>query len=210
MRDGVNLRLAIKRLVQCLALAVELPIALLCGFGKLERVYALLAHLHALLPGFIGEFCRAAFYKWTLRSCSIDTTIAFGTFFSRTTASVESHVSIGAYCVIGCARIGARTQIASLVQIPSGRHEHERNANGRLAGRKEAEVVIGADCWIGSSAIVMADVGSGTTIGAGSVVVKEIPAGVVAAGNPARVIRPTTLEIQMDENEQTSTHPAHR
>ena len=211
MRNGVNLHLATKRFVQCLALAVEFPIALLCGFGRLERVYFLLAHLHALLPGFIGEFCRAAFYKWTLRSCSIDTTIAFGTFFSRTTASVESHVSIGAYCVIGCARIGTRTQIASLVQIPSGRHEHRRNANGRLDGRKEAQVVIGADCWIGSSAIVMADVGSGTTIGAGSVVVKEIPAGVVAAGNPARVIRSATLEIQMDENEQqTHPHPAHR
>jgi maltose O-acetyltransferase len=50
-------------------------------------------------------------------------------------------------------------------------------------------VVIGPDCWIGSSAIVMANVGSGTTIGAGSVVVKDIPAGVVAAGNPARIIR---------------------
>jgi acetyltransferase-like isoleucine patch superfamily enzyme len=35
----------------------------------------------------------------------------------------------------------------------------------------------------------MANVGSGTTIGAGSVVVKDIPAGVVAAGNPARIIR---------------------
>lgn len=210
MRSGVNLRLAIKRLVQGLALAVEFPSALLCGFGKVERLYAFLAHLHALLPGFIGEFCRAAFYKWTLRSCSIDTTIAFGTFFSRATASVESHVSIGSYCVIGCAHIGPRTQIASLVQIPSGRHEHVRNANHRLVDRKEEEVVIGADCWIGSSAIVMADVGARTTIGAGSVVVKEIPAGVVAAGNPARVIRDATLEIQMDKHEQTHTHPTHR
>jgi acetyltransferase-like isoleucine patch superfamily enzyme len=35
----------------------------------------------------------------------------------------------------------------------------------------------------------MAPVGAGTTIGAGAVVVNEIPAGVVAVGNPARVIR---------------------
>lgn len=205
----MNPRLMTKRLVQCVALTAEFPCALLCGFGRLERLYALLAHLHALLPGFVGEFCRAAFYKWTLRSSSIDTTIAFGTFFSRVTASVEPHVSIGAYCVIGCARIGARTQIASLVQVPSGRREHARNANGQLDGWIEDEVVIGADCWIGSSAIVMANVGSGTTIGAGSVVVKEIPASVVAAGNPAKVIRRTTFERQADEHEQAHTHSAH-
>jgi virginiamycin A acetyltransferase len=198
-----------KRLVQCAALAAEFPCALLCGFGKAERLYALFAHLHALLPGFIGEFCRAAFYKWTLRSCSIDTIIAFGTFFSQATASVEPHVSIGAYCVIGCVRIGARTQIASHVQIPSGRREHARSVNGRLNGRIEEEVVIGTDCWIGSSAIVMADVGSRTTIGAGSVVVKEIPSDVVAVGNPAKVIRGMTFEWQAEEHEQARTHSAH-
>lgn len=207
----MSAHLATKRFVQGAALLVEFPSALLCGFGKAERAYAFFAHLHALLPGFIGEFCRAAFYKWTLRSCSIDTTIAFGTFFSRPTASVGPHVSIGAYCVIGCARIGARTQIASLVQIPSGRREHKRGADGKLTVHvEEDEVVIGADCWIGSSAIVMANVGFGTTVGAGSVVVKEIPAGVVAAGNPAKVIRGTTLEWQMDEDERASTHSAHR
>lgn len=205
----MNFRLAAKRLVQGVALAGEFPVALLCGFGNVERCYTLFAHLHALLPGFVGEFCRAAFYKWTLESCSIDTTIAFGTFFSRATASVEPHVSIGAYCVIGCARIGARTQIASQVQIPSGRHEHARGVGGRFEGRRDEEVIIGADCWIGSSAIVMADVGSGTTIGAGSVVVKAIPAAAVAVGNPAKVVRNLAFEWQAEGHEQARTHSAH-
>jgi maltose O-acetyltransferase len=48
--------------------------------------------------------------------------------------------------------------------------------------------VVGEYCWIGESAIIMGNVGSGTTIGAGAVVVKDIPAGVVAVGNPARVV----------------------
>jgi len=161
----------------------------------MERLYVLFAHLHALVPGFIGDFCRAAFYRLTLRECSIDTTIAFGTFFSRRTASVGPFVSIGAFCVIGCARIGARTQIASHVEIPSGRHGHARDAEGLLVDSVDDEIVIGANCWIGASATVMADIGSGTTIGAGSVVVKEIPAGVVAAGNPARVIQSMYAEI---------------
>lgn len=191
----MTVRLAIKRLAQSFALAIVFPSALLCGFGRIERVYTLFAQFHSLVPGFVGDFFRAAFYKFTLRECSIDTTISFGTFFSRSTACVAPFVSIGAFCVIGCARIGARTQIASHVEIPSGRHGHARGAEGRLAGPVEEEIEIGADCWIGASAIVMANVGPGTTIGAGSVVVKEIPAGVVAAGNPAKVIRDLYAEM---------------
>jgi acetyltransferase-like isoleucine patch superfamily enzyme len=49
--------------------------------------------------------------------------------------------------------------------------------------------VVGADCWIGASAVVMAAVGDRSTIGAGAIVVKEIPPDSVAVGNPARVIR---------------------
>jgi virginiamycin A acetyltransferase len=49
-------------------------------------------------------------------------------------------------------------------------------------------VTIGAGSWIGSGAIVLADVGRNCVIGAGSVVTKPIPDNVVAVGNPARVI----------------------
>lgn len=173
------------------------PSAILCGFGKVERVFSFFAHLYALGPGFIGSLCRSAYYKLTLRECSMDTTISFGTFFSRSSARVEPFVSIGAYCVIGCARIGARTQIASHVQIPSGRRGHSRDAEGRLIGSEEDEISIGEDCWIGASAVVMADVGPRTIIGAGSVVVKEVPSDVVAAGNPARVIRAMRVEVEV-------------
>lgn len=48
---------------------------------------------------------------------------------------------------------------------------------------------VGPDCWIGASAVVMAPVGERTTIGAGAVVVRPVEAGVVAVGNPARVIK---------------------
>jgi len=50
--------------------------------------------------------------------------------------------------------------------------------------------------WIGGSTVVCPGVtiGDNTVIGAGSVVTKDIPANVVAAGNPCRVIRPITEE----------------
>ena len=57
-------------------------------------------------------------------------------------------------------------------------------------------VSIGDDVWIGGGSIILpgVSIGSGTVIGAGSVVTKDIPGGVIAAGNPCRVIREITQE----------------
>ena len=51
---------------------------------------------------------------------------------------------------------------------------------------------IGRNCWLGAGVIVVPGVtiGDDTMIGAGSVVTKDIPANVVAVGNPCRVLRP--------------------
>ncbi len=51
---------------------------------------------------------------------------------------------------------------------------------------------IGRNCWLGAGVIVVPGVtiGDDTVIGAGSVVTKDIPANVVAVGNPCRVLRP--------------------
>ena len=69
---------------------------------------------------------------------------------------------------------------------------HPVSAAERVKGPELAlPVTIGNHVWIGGGSIICAGVsiGDNTTIGAGSVVVKDIPANVVAAGNPCRVIR---------------------
>lgn len=50
---------------------------------------------------------------------------------------------------------------------------------------------IGRNCWIGAGAIILPGVtiGDNTVVGAGSVVTKDLPSGVVAVGNPCRVLR---------------------
>lgn len=55
-----------------------------------------------------------------------------------------------------------------------------------------APVRIGNNCWLGAGALVMPGVtiGDNSVIGAGSVVTRDIPANVVAVGNPCRVLRP--------------------
>ena len=55
-----------------------------------------------------------------------------------------------------------------------------------------AEVRIGKNCWLGAGVIVLpgVSIGDNTVVGAGSVVTKDLPANVVAVGNPCRVLRP--------------------
>ena len=59
---------------------------------------------------------------------------------------------------------------------------------------EESPVIIGDDVWVGCNCTILKGVkiGNGSIIGAGSVVTKDVPAGVMAAGNPARVIKNLT------------------
>jgi acetyltransferase-like isoleucine patch superfamily enzyme len=185
----MTLRLMLKRSLQGVALFLVFPCAAICGFGRVLPIFTIISHLMALGPGVIGNFLRGAFYRLTLEDCSIDTNISFGTYFVEPATSVAAGVSIGAYCVIARVSIGKGTQIASHVEITGGRNRHLRTPDGRLADAIPVSSTIGEYCWIGASAVVMASVGSGSTVGGGAVVVNDIPAGVVAAGNPARVLR---------------------
>ena len=72
---------------------------------------------------------------------------------------------------------------------------HPLDAERRNAGLEYAlPIRIGNNVWIGAQVCVLPGVtiGDNSVIGAGSVVTKDIPAGVLAAGNPCRVIRPIT------------------
>lgn len=59
---------------------------------------------------------------------------------------------------------------------------------------KALPIAIGDNCWLGGDVTILPGVtiGNNTIIGAGSVVTKDIPANVIAVGNPCRVLRPIT------------------
>jgi acetyltransferase-like isoleucine patch superfamily enzyme len=184
---------ALKATVQGIALVVAFPLALLCAFGRFSLVFQTLAQLLAIVPGLPGDYLRVAYYFLTLRKCSLHSRVSFGSFFAQSSSTMGRGVYVGAYCVLGACSIGDRTQIASHVQLASGRHQHVRDVDGRILGAKEDEfksVLIGHDCWIGASAIVLADVGAKTTVGAGAVVTRPMPESVVVVGNPARLLEP--------------------
>lgn len=90
-------------------------------------------------------------------------------------------------------RIGDDVMIAPNVTIAVTGHplDHERRMHGAMYA---FPVTIGDFVWICTGAIILPGVtiGARSVIGAGSVVTRDIPAGVLAAGNPCRVIRAIT------------------
>ncbi len=91
--------------------------------------------------------------------------------------------------------IGSRTLIGPNVQIYTATHpmDHKERASGLEFARP---ITIGEDVWIGGSAVICpgVSIGDRSVIGAGSVVTKDIPEDVFAAGNPCRVIRQLAQE----------------
>jgi maltose O-acetyltransferase len=89
-------------------------------------------------------------------------------------------------------RIGSFTLFGPGVQILTPLHPLDAELRRRQELGKPID--IGSDVWVGGGALILAGVriGSRAVIGAGSVVTRDIPDAVLAAGNPCRVIRPIT------------------
>jgi maltose O-acetyltransferase len=92
-------------------------------------------------------------------------------------------------------RIGDFTLFGPSVQIYTATHPLE--AELRRTREFGKPVTIGSDVWVGGGAVILPGVtiGSRSVIGAGSVVTRDIPDDVFAAGNPCRVVRPLTPQV---------------
>ena len=126
------------------------------------------------------------------------------------------NISVGDYffsnydCVfLDCGKItiGDHVMLGPKVSIYTANHPIDpivRNYNHDMG----IPVTIGSNVWIGGNTVICPGVtiGDNTVIGAGSVVTKDIPANVVAAGNPCRVIRPITEEDTGYWNEQLALY----
>jgi maltose O-acetyltransferase len=110
-----------------------------------------------------------------------------------------SHIRIGARCFanfglvaldVAAITIGDDVQMGPNVQLLTPTHPVEPGPR-RDKWEAAQPITIGDNVWLGGGAIVLPGVtiGENTVVGAGSVVTRDLPANVVAVGNPARVIR---------------------
>lgn len=120
--------------------------------------------------------------------------IGEGCYFNAGTTFIDDwKIEIGKNCLFG----------PNVTLCTTG---HPISPAHRMDGMYSFPIKIGNTCWIGANVIVLPGVtiGDNTVIGAGSVVTKDIPANVVAAGNPCRVLR------SIDERDEACYFKGHR
>jgi maltose O-acetyltransferase len=136
---------------------------------------------HKVLTELLGPLGHGAVIKPSFR-CDYGFNITLG---ARTFINYEA-------VFLDCNRIsiGADVQMGPGVHIYTA--THPLDAATRISGLESAyPVIIGNAVWLGGRTVVCPGVtiGAGTVVGAGSIVVKDLPPGVLAVGNPCRVVR---------------------
>ena len=186
---------ALKKAAAFLAAASVLPwLAVYC------LAYATCGHLRAFVStsqrasrwtGLWGVYRRRALLRMAGAGVAGDCHIEIGTLISKPTLMIAPGAYVGAYCCLGDVRIGPRTMIADGVHIPSGAAQHGTTRTDVPMADQLGEprtITLGADCWIGSAAVVLADVGDHAIVAAGAVVTHPVEPGAIVAGVPAEVI----------------------
>ena len=101
------------------------------------------------------------------------------------TIATNGRVTIGSYCLVGWDSVIA--DVSSPVPPRS-----RAGVGGALNPSPDTDIVLADNVWIGARAILLAGarIGEDAVVGAGSVVDFEVPPGMLAAGNPARIVGP--------------------
>jgi virginiamycin A acetyltransferase len=202
-------RRALKATFDVVGIALMSPLGACCALERRvaprsERVFNTCAQTVALLPGLPGMILRRGFYRLALDSCARDCFIGFGVIFTHRAVVIETDVYVGPYALIASSRLREGCLIGSRASILSGGGLHALGPSGRWLPAdmsKMVQIEIGAGAWIGEGAIIIADLGPGAMAAAGSVVTTPVPARVLAAGNPARMIRKLEPPLAREESE---------
>ncbi|MFL1484685.1 acyltransferase [Marinobacter sp. LN3S78] len=189
-------RQVIKRTIKMVFLILAAPPYLLflglAAITQEDSTFQGFSQALSLIPGKIGTYLRAAFYRLACPDTSDDISVGFLTLLSHRDTTIKRGVYIGPQCNIGKCTIGENTLVGSGVHILSGSRQHAFDDIDRPIqeqGGNFEKIHIGDDCWLGNGAVVLAPIGNQAIVAAGTVVSKPVREGEVVAGNPARLIR---------------------
>lgn len=165
---------------------LAIPLALLSRLSDI--VFRTCSELLSLLPYFPGVIVRYEFYRFALARCGKNVLVEFGAIFIHRDVDIGSNVLIGRYSIVHHVRIGNDVLIGERCTLLSGSRQH-RYARvdmpiNRQGGAKR-RIVIDDDCWLGSHAVVMNDIGRGAIVAAGAVVLRQVAPLTIVAGVPA-------------------------
>lgn len=162
---------------------------------KVQLGKFLLATIGKILPlkrhpgGKIANYLRCHFAKMIVDEIGVGCNIESGAEIMEH-CRLGDHVGIGQNAVIGAGTVfRGNCMMGPNVHIYTGGHKYDSEKHCFNGTNETRPVVIGRHVWIGYGVTILpgVTVGNNTIIGAGSVVTKSIPSGVMAAGNPCVV-----------------------
>jgi maltose O-acetyltransferase len=159
--------------------------------AEYDRVQELLAAFNGAAPRAWDE--RDALLRQTLRHVGEGVVVRPPFYCEYGAVSIGDGTFINVDAVmldVAAIEIGAACQIATRVQLLTATHPIDPEPR-RLGWEYAEPITIADNVWLGGGVIVCPGVtiGQDTVVGAGAVVTRDLPAGVVAAGVPARVLR---------------------
>lgn len=182
------MKVVIKLFVHLYVFALVLFFSLLAKFVGFESVAIRISQI----PYKLGNKVRYAFYKKHLQSLGKNVTFSFGCLVTNVNTKIGSNVRFGPYNTVGLANLGDDIITAQHVHILSGSEQHSFDNRDIPIWKQKGKiqcVELKGDNWVGANVVIMANVGYGTILGSGSVVVKHIPEMSIAAGNPCKKLK---------------------
>jgi acetyltransferase-like isoleucine patch superfamily enzyme len=165
------------------------PLALLSRISDI--IFRTFSETLALVPYFPGVILRYEFYRFALHRCGSNVVVETGAVFIYRDVSVGDDVLIGRYSIVHHCDIGDHTLIGERCTFLSGSRQHRFTRTDMpmtQQGGEKRRITLAGDCWIGSHAVVMNDVGRGAIVAAGAVVKDPVPELTVVGGVPAKPI----------------------
>jgi acetyltransferase-like isoleucine patch superfamily enzyme len=134
--------------------------------------------------------------------CACSSRVSGGAVFSTPTLDIHRLAYVGPGCIFSSrvsVRIGAGSLIGPRSMFFGGNHVLGVSPGTPFIAYNnktkplgiDSSVVIGRDCWVGASAIILngSAIGDCAVVGAGSIVTKDVPPFSIVAGSPAKIIR---------------------
>lgn len=146
----------------------------------------------ALIPGAAGVWLRRCWYRRTLRRCGRALCVNWMAIIYRPETGVGDNVYLGPFTSVINADLGDDVMLGTRVSVAQGARQHGTERIDIPMSRQTGQphpVRIGNDVWVGTGAVILADVATGCVVGAGAVVTRTFDPCHVLVGVPARPTR---------------------
>lgn len=179
----------VERTMGILTWPIVIPAALLSRLSDI--VFRTFSEVLSVVPYVFGIIARYEFYRFALSRFGRNVQIEFGAVFIHRDISIGDDVLIGRYSIVHDCNIGNHVLVGERCTLLSGSRQHtyaRTDIPMAHQGGQKKTIAVEDDCWIGSHAVVMDSIRSGSIVAAAAVVTKEVAERSIVAGNPARLV----------------------